>query len=285
MRRVKRVPKQAALGPVKPVMTYQLVAEQITRAIHLGLLLPGERLPAERALAQQLRVARMTVREAMRVLEQQGQIVVRRGKYGGVFICSREVNVHELTRLAADTDRAIADIWEFRAAAERISAGLAAKRATPADVRQLRRISREMDALLDTHLRRAEPWHIPEFLALDCQFHGEIARVTRNPYVCEMIEKGLSARHASFGAAFRELSPEATKGHDTVVNAIAAHDSARAEKIMGAHVSLAYEGLTVILKRHVCAQKDRAGTRVLHGSASRGAKVALPRALAHRESA
>jgi DNA-binding GntR family transcriptional regulator len=109
--------------------------------------------------------------------------------------------------------------------------------------------------------------------------------VTRNPYVCEMIEKGLSARHASFGAAFRELSPEATKGHDTVVNAIAAHDSARAEKIMGAHVSLAYEGLTVILKRHVCAQKDRAGTRVLHGSASRGAKVALPRALAHRESA
>jgi GntR family transcriptional repressor for pyruvate dehydrogenase complex len=232
--------EHAKLGPIKPVMTYQLVAEQIQRAIQLGLLLPGERLPAERELAQQLRVARMTVREAMRVLEQHGQVRVQRGKYGGVFICSREVDVHELLRLAADTDRATADVWEFREVTERISAGLAAKKATPADVRRLRRLSGEMDALLAAHLRHPEPWHVPEFLAMDSQFHGEIARVARNPYVAETIERGLSARHTSFGAAFRELSADATRGHEDIVDAIAAHDRGRAEKIMGAHVALAY---------------------------------------------
>jgi DNA-binding FadR family transcriptional regulator len=267
MRFVKPQKGPAKLTPVTPVMTYQLVSEQIRRAINLGLLVPGERLPAERDLAQQLHVARMTVREAMRVLEQQGQIVIRRGKYGGAFICSREIDLQELTRLVADTDRAIADAWEFRAAVERVSAGLAAKKATARDVKRLRGLAQEMESLTSANLRHPESWHVPEFFALDSQFHGEIARITRNPYICETIEKGLSARHASFGAAFRELTLDAVKGHDEVVDAIAAHDSPRAEEAMGAHVLLAYEGLMALLKFHVRAQKARAGRRLRGRSA------------------
>jgi GntR family transcriptional repressor for pyruvate dehydrogenase complex len=258
---VKALSTPTKLNPVKPIATYELVAEQIRRAIHLGLMIPGERLPAERNLAQQLGVARMTVREAIRVLEQQGRITVRRGAHGGMFIRAQEVNVHELTRLAADTDRAIADVYEFREIAERASAALAAKRATASDVRRLRQLSLAMDGILAAHLRHPLTSHVPEFLALDSQFHGEIARISGNHYIRETIERGLTARYASFGAAFRELKPEATKGHEEVIDAIAAHDSARAEKIMSAHVLLAYEGLVGLLKQHVGAQKERAGIR------------------------
>ncbi|MBV8144951.1 MAG: winged helix-turn-helix transcriptional regulator, partial [Gammaproteobacteria bacterium] len=72
------------LEPIKAVATYELVTNQIQRAVHLGLLVPGDRLPAERALAQQLGVARMTVREAIRVLAHEGLITVRRGAHGGM---------------------------------------------------------------------------------------------------------------------------------------------------------------------------------------------------------
>jgi GntR family transcriptional repressor for pyruvate dehydrogenase complex len=249
------------LEPVKPVATYELVADQIQRAIHLGLFIPGERLPAERNLAQQLGVARMTVREAIRVLEQQGRITVRRGARGGMFIRTQEVSIPELTHLAADTDRAIADVYEFREIAERASARLAAKRATARDVRRLRELSQAMEGILAAHFKHALASHIPEFLALDSQFHNEIARISGNPYVCEAIERGLAARYASFGAAFRELKADATKGHEEVIAAIASHDGDRAEKIMSTHVLSAYQGLVSLLKQHVRAQKERAKKR------------------------
>ena len=121
------MPKQ--LGPVKTISAYELVANQIQRAVHVGLLVPGDRLPGERALAQQLGVARMTVREAVRVLAHEGRITVRRGARGGMWIRAQDVTRRELLRLAADTDRAIEDVYDFRETVEGASASLAAKRA------------------------------------------------------------------------------------------------------------------------------------------------------------
>src|SRR5262249_4576277 len=90
------------LEPIMAIETYELVANQIQRAVHLGLLVPGDRLPAERELAQQLGVARMTVREAIRVLAHEGRITVRRGAHGGMWIRAQDVTKRELLQLAAD---------------------------------------------------------------------------------------------------------------------------------------------------------------------------------------
>src|SRR5580704_8441735 len=141
------------LGPIKAIATYELVANQIQRAVHLGLLVPGDRLPAERALAQQLGVARMTVREAIRVLAHEGRITVRRGAHGGMWIRAQDVTKRELLQLAADTDRAIGDVYEFRELVEGASARLAAKCAKPDDVRKLRSLSSSMEKILAAHLK------------------------------------------------------------------------------------------------------------------------------------
>lgn len=239
------------MSPIRPVAAYELVASQIQRAMHIGLLVPGDQLPNERDLAQQLGVARMTVREAIRLLAREGQVTVRRGARGGTWIRAQDVTKHQLLRLAADTDRAMRDVYEFRELAERASARLAAERAKPRDIQKLRLLSREMTKIIAAHLKHPVSSQVPAFLALDAQFHTAIARISGNQFICEAIERGLAARHAPLGAVFRALTASANKGHEEVVEAIAAGDSARAESIMSGHVKLAQSDFVSILNRHL----------------------------------
>jgi GntR family transcriptional repressor for pyruvate dehydrogenase complex len=243
------------LEPIKAIATYELVANQIQRAVHLGLLVPGDRLPAERALAQQLGVARMTVREAIRVLAHEGRITVRRGAHGGMWIRAQDVTKRELLQLAADTDRAIGDVYEFRELVEGASARLAAERAKPDDVRKLRSLSSSMEKILAAHLKNpAISANVARFLGLDSQFHSEIARISGNHFVIEAVERGLAARYAPFGVLLRTLTPRANNGHEELVEAIAAGDGARAEKLMHSHVATARNTIISRLKRHLRAQ-------------------------------
>lgn len=241
------------LSPIKPVAAYELVANQIQRAVHIGLLVPGDQLPPERALAQQLGVARMTVREAIRVLAHEGRVTVRRGVHGGTWIRAQDVTRRELLHFAADADRAIADVYEFREIAERASARLAAQRATSRDVRKLRQLSGAMKRIIATHMKHPLPAEVPAFLALDSRFHTEIARISGNHFISEAIERALAARYAPVGAVFRALTADANDGHDEVVDAIAAGDAAGAERIMGAHVLAARKAFVSILNRHTRA--------------------------------
>jgi len=62
------------------------VVEQLKRSILQGIYKPGDRLPPERELAEQFRVSRVAIREALRVLQKSGFIVTRPGAQGGTFI-------------------------------------------------------------------------------------------------------------------------------------------------------------------------------------------------------
>lgn len=244
------------LVPIKAIAAYELVANQIQRAVHLGLLVPGDRLPAERALAQQLGVARMTVREAVRVLAHEGRITVRRGAHGGMWIRAQDVTRRELVQLAADTDRAIGDVYDFRRVVEGASARLAAEHVKAKDVQKLRALTSSMAKILAAHLKNPDiSANVAKFLALDSQLHTEIARISGNHFIQESVERGLAARYAPFGAVLRTLTPKANNGHDDLVDAIAAGDGERAETVMHEHVDAARN--TIMSRfRHLRAQSD-----------------------------
>lgn len=72
-------------GGSKPL--HVTIAEQLAAAIASGALVPGERLPPERHLAESLGVSRMTVRQALGDLERDGLLRRVVGRAGGTFVC------------------------------------------------------------------------------------------------------------------------------------------------------------------------------------------------------
>src|SRR5215210_3368550 len=80
---------EAVFKPVRPPTTFEETVERLGTAIRLGLLAPGSRLPAERDLAEELRISRSTLRQALTTLVQSGHLVSVRGRTGGTFVAER----------------------------------------------------------------------------------------------------------------------------------------------------------------------------------------------------
>ncbi len=79
----------AALVTFRPIRTrraFEEICERIREQLALGVLKPGDKLPAERDLAQQLGVSRNVLREALRSLEMAGILKLQKGVKGGAFI-------------------------------------------------------------------------------------------------------------------------------------------------------------------------------------------------------
>jgi GntR family transcriptional regulator len=91
-------------APVKPGRgpAHTQIETALESAIDRGRLSPGDRLPAERDLAERYGVSRMTLRQALGALEQRGRLVRSKGRYGGTFVAEPKV---ELTGTAALSDQ------------------------------------------------------------------------------------------------------------------------------------------------------------------------------------
>src|SRR5918992_5935142 len=80
---------EAIFEPVRPPTTFEETVERLGTAIRLGLLPPGTQLPPERELADELRISRSTLRQALTTLTQSGHLVSVRGRSGGTFVAER----------------------------------------------------------------------------------------------------------------------------------------------------------------------------------------------------
>ncbi|MEU5691698.1 GntR family transcriptional regulator [Actinosynnema sp. NPDC020468] len=78
--------RDALFRPVRAGNAFEETVERLLQSIRLGVVPPGERLPAERDLAGRLGVSRVTLREAIRSLQDAGYVESRRGRYGGTFV-------------------------------------------------------------------------------------------------------------------------------------------------------------------------------------------------------
>src|SRR5262249_61640979 len=76
----------AVLRPVRAGNAFEETVERLLTAIRLGLVGPGEKFPAERDLAAQLGVSRLTLRDAIHELHEAGYVCSRRGRFGGTFV-------------------------------------------------------------------------------------------------------------------------------------------------------------------------------------------------------
>ena len=218
--------------PMAAAAVYEQVAARLRQRIRLGLLPVGERLPPERMLAEQLGVSRVTLRDALGILQGEGLIERRRGAGGGAVIVGRHSSPTEaraeLLRQTATFDRII----ELRLVIEPGAARLAAERRTEDDLRRLELSIEGME-------RAAGDGRdgVGEFHRADSIFHLTIAAASRNPYLYEAVEKARSRLFTPMAAIEKEgLQQDSVAEHRAVLDAIADGDGDRAASAMERHL-------------------------------------------------
>ncbi|MEP6745040.1 MAG: GntR family transcriptional regulator [Gemmatimonadota bacterium] len=153
----------------------ELVERRLADAITGGHLHAGERLPAEADLARTFGVAPATVRESLLALRARGLVVTRRGRGGGSFVAEgADPIAHARSALAASSRLAVRDLGAHYTAITAACVRLAARRADPSEVRQVRT---RLERLDETDL---EPWRrILDDVQIELVALSQSARLTR----------------------------------------------------------------------------------------------------------
>lgn len=197
--------------------------------IESGELKPGDRLPAERELAEHFNVSRASLRAALHSIAGMGLLQFRHGS--GTYITDGPPVLDEgplslLARLHGFTDD---EMFEARRQLEVGVAALAAERATDEDVAAMQACITGMAAALDKPRK---------YLVYDVDFHRAVAVASKNPILgslVEMVSAALLKQRSRTVAQAQDL--ESSLGmHRRIARAIAAHDPERARKAMNQHL-------------------------------------------------
>ena len=219
--------------PIKHVRTYTEIVEQISAMIRNQELMPGDRLPSERVLSQEVGTGRQCLREALSVLEVLGLIEVKKGR--GTFIRADALQNLAANSFDAEQFDSPFELMEARKVVEAKTAALAAKRADAQDIVEMEQILQEMDARLACGEHPGEE---------DKRLHMLIARASRNQVlyklmsvVIENMGKRLwrKVKERSLLVAGRNI--RYNEEHKKLVAAIKSGDARDAETIILHHLS------------------------------------------------
>jgi len=200
--------------------------ERLLNAIDSGELPPGSRL-RESQIAERLGISRTPVREALRQLEAQG--LVTHEPHRGVVVAE------------LDYDQ-LGELYAVREVLEGTAARLAARHASPEEVDVLRELAEAHAPLVDD----------PDALAeANKHFHRQINRACHNRYLNSMLENMRVNLALLSGTTFAlpERRRAAVEEHRAIVDAIAAGDEARAERLARQHISSAYRARITLAAR------------------------------------
>jgi DNA-binding FadR family transcriptional regulator len=216
--------------PVAARNTFEETVERLAHAIKLGVVPPGERFPPERVLAPQLGISRVTLREALRALEQAGYIESRRGRNGGAYVTRRNGSTNSPSaakrKLRAMGDM-LTDTLQFRRALEPSAAQLAAERAREIDAGHLTMLADNAAAATKD-----------EYRAHDLRLHVAIADLTGSASLVDAVAK-LQTQLSDLLGAFPIVEASvrhSDQQHHRIVHAIQRGQPGRARAQMEAHV-------------------------------------------------
>lgn len=219
-------------SPVSAGRVSQIIVDQIRALVRDGRLNPGDRLPSERDLCERFGVSRVTVREALRVLEASGLVEIRVGAHGGAFVTSptSERVGAGLADLLTLSPLTAAGVTEARMVFELGILPLVIERATDEDIAQLSELVRQAELALKNDQYT---------MAHSAAFHVSVAACTHNSAI-EMIVQSF---HGPLLMSLREaltasplMGPKGVREHKKYVEAIGNRDVETARKVMTAHL-------------------------------------------------
>lgn len=229
---------RGSLNPIKLVdykPLRELVFEALRDAIINGQLHPGERL-MEVQVAEALGVSRTPVREAIRMLESEGYVLImpRKGAYVSDF-----------------SVKDIASVFEIRRALEGLAAELAAERATDEDRERLERLLVELAECVETG-------DVERYVELDTEFHDTVYKASRNDRLAPIIS---SLREQIQRFRTRTLSTpgrmrEALEEHRGLVEALGDRDAERARQQAADHIDNAENLLMTLIQAEESKERE-----------------------------
>jgi GntR family transcriptional regulator, transcriptional repressor for pyruvate dehydrogenase complex len=215
-----------SLRPVARPRLYEQVVGRLGEHVRSKGLRAGDRLPAERELADRLGVSRTSVRQAIVALEVQGLIEVRHGD--GTYLLRDRLEAEPLQTMI-ERKRMLPDVLDARDAVETKLAELAAVRRQEADLRALDIAIEAMRvAVAAGELGAAE----------NQQFHDAVTAAARSPLLAEFVARIGPAIAESRQESLRQPGrpPQSLRQHEDIAAAIRAGDPAAAAAAMHRHM-------------------------------------------------
>ncbi|MDE2303684.1 MAG: FadR family transcriptional regulator [Sphingomonadales bacterium] len=215
------------LGRIKVPKSSDVLAERLKQEILSDAYHPGAMLPTERDLVSTTGLSRGSVREALRILETQGLVLTRAGRYGGSTVAkpSDDHLVNHINLYARGRSLPLNALAEVRLALEPMVAALAAERRTDEDLETLRAISERIDQAaendLDAFLAENVNWHD----ALAAASHNDLLRALAISVSGLMFE---ASRLKEFTST--EVRQRVCNAHHRILEAIEAGDADRARR-------------------------------------------------------
>lgn len=222
-------------SPIKNTKVYEQVIIQIKDMIDKGTLKKGDRLPSERSLVEQLMVSRASIREALRALEVIGLIDCKQGE-GNYIKASFQDNLFEpLSIMFMLEDSNPEAIWELRKILEVEAAGLAAKKITDEQLKELKMITQRFNNCENEDFN----------VKIDKEFHYKIAECSGNVLIFNILKTvSTLVDHFIVDARKLILAEQGNKEilfaqHYEVYLAVEKHSSEAARKAMREHLDFA----------------------------------------------
>jgi GntR family transcriptional repressor for pyruvate dehydrogenase complex len=205
------------------------LAQQIKTLIIERKLMPGDRLPSQRALAEQYGVGRPTIREAFHRLAEMGLVSIRHGQGATVLNPTAESLAERVVPLLAMTEPDVLTLLEAKRIIETKCAELAAVRATDQDIEELYKWLQEMEETAEDPIRHAEA---------DYFFHLTIVKAVRNPVMNEVIKfVGKMFYGALTKTAILAGREIAMDFHRRIYEAIKKRDPEAASRLLQEHIT------------------------------------------------
>ena len=215
--------------PVRRTRVYEAAAAQIQKQIADGVLRPGDRLPAERELAEAFGVSRASVRDAIRVLELAGLVVPRQGEGTVVRELTLDTVISPLASVLLRRKDLLADLLDARRIIEPALAYRAAQHASDEDIQAMDEILQRQAA----KVREGQP-AIDE----DTAFHYRLATAARNQVILkvmdvlmDLLREGRARSLQAQGRPQRSL-----EGHRRILAAMRRRDPEAAQRAMEQHL-------------------------------------------------
>lgn len=228
----------------RPSRTHDAV-DQLLDAIIAGTLTAGEQLPPEGQLAVEFGVSRLTMREAVRLLQAQGVIVVVPGSRHRIAPVSEWTGMDAVVRharSAGQRERSSLELLEVRLMIETGAARLAAERRSDDDL-----------AVLEDSLQRMAVHHeagdVEAFVAADLEFHDAIIRAADNRILVAAILPLTAMLEETRGetSAVPEIRAHALTEHRIVLDAIRSGMAVDARDAMANHMQQTRDDLVSLV--------------------------------------